>query len=293
MHSTAEIGLLDCTRVGFFNPSEPFQSAHPFGGGDTGSDLAIRPDVLTEVLARHDPEAAQRPGRPFTIGSGPCPPEAFLLLRTLHTRIELAGSSDGLEVEELSLILTEQIIQAAFDTPKSGHSPTAREREETESLRGILTSQPGRRHQLDALARRLGSTPFRLCRSFRAVTGTTIHRYLTRVRVQQALGRLADGSPDLTDLAFDLGFSSHSHFTSVFRKCFGMTPEAVRRQARSRTAAELGGRLGLQRANKIRRFFESSVTQKSWSTPNPTFAIEASARDRTSANSTSATSSLN
>src|ERR1041385_8407488 len=53
VHSPAEIGLLDCTRVGFFNAGEPFQSAHPFGGGDSGSDLAIRPDVLAELVARY------------------------------------------------------------------------------------------------------------------------------------------------------------------------------------------------------------------------------------------------
>jgi AraC-like DNA-binding protein len=32
----------------------------------------------------------------------------------------------------------------------------------------------------------------------------------------------------ITDLALDLGFSSHSHFTSVFRKAFGMTPSQYR-----------------------------------------------------------------
>jgi AraC-like DNA-binding protein len=33
---------------------------------------------------------------------------------------------------------------------------------------------------------------------------------------------------DLTELGFDLGFSSHSHFTSAFRETFGRTPSELR-----------------------------------------------------------------
>ncbi|HET9796256.1 MAG TPA: helix-turn-helix transcriptional regulator, partial [Thermoanaerobaculia bacterium] len=118
-----------------------------------------------------------------------------------------------------------------------------REREEAEALRGFLSGHPGARHRLDDLARRLGTTPFRLCRSFRAATGTTIHRFLTDVRVNRAIDRLADGCRDLTDLAFDLGFSSHSHFTATFRRRVGVTPETVRRIARKGDASRLRERL--------------------------------------------------
>jgi AraC-like DNA-binding protein len=246
VHSSAEIGLLDCTRVGFFNPLVPFQSAHPFGGSDSGSDLAIRPDVLVEIVARHDPGAADRPDRPFSFGSGPCDPQSFLMQRALIRRVKGGDPIDDLEIEELSLTLVDRLVGAAIGTAALAKSSraTARERDEAEALRGILSSVPGHRHVLDTLASRLQSSPFRLCRSFRAVTGSTIHRYLTHLRLQHAIGRLADGTPDLTNLAFDLGFSSHSHFTSVFRKWFGVTPEAVRRQARARDFTSLRRRFG-------------------------------------------------
>ncbi|MGH9442675.1 MAG: helix-turn-helix transcriptional regulator [Thermoanaerobaculia bacterium] len=241
VHSRAPIGLIDCTRVGFFNPLAPFQSAHPFGGGDSGSDLAIRPDVLAEILFRYDPRAAERTDQPFPFGSGPLEPQSFLLLRTLLRKVARPNPIDGLEIEEWALFLADRLIRAAFDGAIGSEASrvTRREREEAEDLRGHLSSQPGRRHQLDTLARELDSTPFRLCRSFRSATGTTIHRYLTHVRLQQALGRLAEGSPDLSDLAFELGFSSHSHFTSVFRKHLGVPPETVRRVARANDVASL------------------------------------------------------
>jgi AraC family transcriptional regulator len=39
-----------------------------------------------------------------------------------------------------------------------------------------------------------------------------------------ALERLSEGDCDLTELALNLGFSSHSHFTDAFKREFGRTP---------------------------------------------------------------------
>jgi AraC-like DNA-binding protein len=37
---------------------------------------------------------------------------------------------------------------------------------------------------------------------------------------------------DLTLLALDCGFSSHSHFSAAFSRAFGITPSRLRRQLR-------------------------------------------------------------
>jgi AraC-like DNA-binding protein len=38
-----------------------------------------------------------------------------------------------------------------------------------------------------------------------------------------------EGADDLTALALELGFSSHSHFTDAFRAEFGRAPSRIRR----------------------------------------------------------------
>jgi hypothetical protein len=50
-----------------------------------------------------------------------------------------------------------------------------------------------------------------LTTAFRRTEGVPLHRYLTQLRLAQALVELPHAS-DLTALALDLGFSSHSHF---------------------------------------------------------------------------------
>ncbi len=82
---------------------------------------------------------------------------------------------------------------------------------------------------LETLAAESGYSRAHFLRMFRTATGTTPHRYLLELRLEYARRRLKSTSASLTDIALDSGFSSHSHFTSLFREKFGMTPSFYRR----------------------------------------------------------------
>ena len=96
---------------------------------------------------------------------------------------------------------------------------------------------------LGELAARLHTSAFHLARVFRAQTGFTLARYRQALRLRTALERLVSSSGDLTGLALELGFSSHSHFTASFTREYGVPPSAVRDTAHARgllDAAESG-----------------------------------------------------
>jgi AraC-like DNA-binding protein len=57
----------------------------------------------------------------------------------------------------------------------------------------------------------------------------SIHRYANRLRLREGVERIVEGEEDLSHLALDLGFSSHSHFSDVFRREFSLTPREFRR----------------------------------------------------------------
>ncbi len=78
------------------------------------------------------------------------------------------------------------------------------------------------------LARRLGVSASYLTRAYRAATGRTLHARVTRLRLSQALDRLAAGADDLTALALELGYSSHSHFSAEFKRHVGRPPSVFR-----------------------------------------------------------------
>lgn len=64
--------------------------------------------------------------------------------------------------------------------------------------------------------------------AFRATMGVSPHRFLIERRIQRAKELLLDSGPSVASIAFELGFSSHSHFTFCFRKLTGTTPMRFR-----------------------------------------------------------------
>ncbi|MGQ9491544.1 MAG: helix-turn-helix domain-containing protein [Anaerolineae bacterium] len=53
--------------------------------------------------------------------------------------------------------------------------------------------------------------------------------YLNRYRIQQAKQLLTNTHKTITEIALEVGFSSSSYFSRIFRRKTGMTPEAYRR----------------------------------------------------------------
>ena len=89
----------------------------------------------------------------------------------------------------------------------------------------LIASQAPRRVPARELARQLGCSTSHLSRTFTRVHGQTLRAYRLQIRLHHAIGRLrADPGADLTDVALASGFSSHSHFTWMFRRELGVTP---------------------------------------------------------------------
>ncbi|MDX3927222.1 MAG: AraC family transcriptional regulator [Shinella sp.] len=68
-----------------------------------------------------------------------------------------------------------------------------------------------------------GLDRFALARQFRAVLGTSPHRYLVMRRLDRARAMIALGT-GLADAAYAAGFADQAHFSRHFKKVHGMTP---------------------------------------------------------------------
>lgn len=90
------------------------------------------------------------------------------------------------------------------------------------------------RSSLTQIASDLGVSPVYLTQMFKRSEGIPLYRYQTFLRLGRALDRLPE-QDDITDLALELGFSSHSHFTAAFRSRFGVTPSQYRSEANGHT----------------------------------------------------------
>jgi AraC family transcriptional regulator len=71
--------------------------------------------------------------------------------------------------------------------------------------------------------------PYHFLKAFRQAIGITPHQYLLARRMERAQALLKDSTMPITDVAFQVGFRTPSHFTWHFRRQTGVTPTAYRR----------------------------------------------------------------
>ena len=98
---------------------------------------------------------------------------------------------------------------------------------------------------LGRIAEALHISPYHLHRVFKRVTGLTPMAYLVKHRLTVAQQLLTDTELTMTDVGATVGFTSSAHFSTVFRKEFGQSPTAYRRQRQVSDAdvAQGGGRI--------------------------------------------------
>jgi AraC-like DNA-binding protein len=82
---------------------------------------------------------------------------------------------------------------------------------------------------ISALARIACVSDAHFIRTFRATFGETPHRYLQRRRVERSMFLLCETERSVTDICFDVGFTSLGTFSRTFREIVGKTPTAYRK----------------------------------------------------------------
>jgi len=227
----------DVNHAIFFSKGSTVRVSHPADCGDRGTVFTLAPRVLRDIIRELDPSVDDRPSRPFPFVTGPCDSDSFWRHRELVQRLAAQDIQplEHLWADVTTLQLSADILEAAFrqkGVAKPRRAVTDQEHtDRAEAAKRFLASSMSRRVTLDDVAKAVHTSPFHFTRIFQQRVGVPVHRYLTRLRLRAALERLAEGEEDLTTLALDLGFSSHSHFADAFRKEFGKTPSDVRRSS--------------------------------------------------------------
>lgn len=81
---------------------------------------------------------------------------------------------------------------------------------------------------LPELARVAGLNEFKLKAGFKELFGQTVFGYLSDYRLADAKAQLLERRKTASELAFELGYSSVQHFSTAFKKKFGVSPTQLR-----------------------------------------------------------------
>lgn len=84
--------------------------------------------------------------------------------------------------------------------------------------------------RIESIAAEVGGGTASLRARFRTETGLSMHDFLLQQRIEGAKKRLEDSSHGITQIAYDLGFSSSQYFATTFRRFVGMAPGEYRRK---------------------------------------------------------------
>ena len=131
-----------------------------------------------------------------------------------------------------NLAIEERVLQL-FGSMSMQRMIAGKAAEHTAAAKAVLAESFRERVSLNQIALRVGISPFHLCRVFKSQTGLSLHQYVVRLRLFAALQYVANTTCNLSDLAHGLGFAQHSHLTTSFRRCFGVTPSEARRRLRT------------------------------------------------------------
>jgi AraC-like DNA-binding protein len=224
--------VADPQTVTIYNRGQAYTRSPISAEGDCSDWFGVSAGVAAEIAQACHGSSDVDPNRPFRAEYVPIDAKLYAWQRLLFLHLA-RGVLDPLQAEESVLALVARIIASAMggavhrSRPKrmveAHHDLAAR-------ARALIAGDLAARTDVGALARRLQVSPYHLCHVFRSHTGQTMHQYRLDLRFRMLLDRLEQGSRDLSAIAHDLGFASHSHMTTLFRRWSGQVPSAVRRQ---------------------------------------------------------------
>jgi AraC-like DNA-binding protein len=93
----------------------------------------------------------------------------------------------------------------------------------------FIGEHQGETLSLDQMAKALNVSTFYFCKMFKKATGLTFTDYLSRTRVERAKNLLLNPNVRVSEVAYDCGFVSLTHFNRVFKRIVGVSPTAFRR----------------------------------------------------------------
>ncbi len=214
-HSGSDPFVADPTLVNFYNQGQTYQRFAINNTGDYCHWFRITDALLSEVVANDQ--------RHFNRENMPCPAAVFLQHLQILGLISGHQPINQLQVEEAVLrlfqgLLTQTTNDQGFCKQKQRHKLLVERVKE--SLHADLSVNLSLQ-QLSALHH---TSPYHLSRVFKHINGQGINQYRKQQRLRALLLERQQHEVDLVDLAFDYGFSSHSHMSASFKQVFGLTP---------------------------------------------------------------------
>lgn len=114
------------------------------------------------------------------------------------------------------------------NTLKNPYLKTEYDKERILYAREYLLKNMANPPSLKQLARVSGINEFKLKKGFKELFQQTAYEYLSDVRLEIAKNDLLEHKKTVSQIAFELGYSSLQHFSNAFKRKYGLSPSQVK-----------------------------------------------------------------
>lgn len=121
--------------------------------------------------------------------------------------------------EHISLVSNQIVVQRQNDEPPV----IAKARE-------FIAENHEEDISLGQVAKAVNTSTFHFCKMFKKATGLHFTEYVSRVRTEKARNLLLNPNLRISEIAYQVGFQSLTHFNRVFKKVMGQSPTEFRDQ---------------------------------------------------------------
>jgi AraC-like DNA-binding protein len=96
--------------------------------------------------------------------------------------------------------------------------------------RAYIQEHQAEQIKLSQIAKAVNMSSFYFCKTFKKFIGINFTDYVARVRIEKSKNLLLNPNLRVSEIAFEVGFQSLTHFNRVFKKILGQSPTAYRAQ---------------------------------------------------------------
>lgn len=163
------------------------------------------------------------------------------ILTLAEREMRSAGPATDAVLARLAEILVVETVRTYLKTVRPGeagwlgalHDP------QLSTVLQAIHAEPARRWTIAALASRASMSRTSLATRFRALLGTSVHAYISRLRMRNAAVLLEDPRrPKLARVAAEVGYGSEAAFSRAFLREMGVAPTKLRPRRPAKQAAE-------------------------------------------------------
>jgi AraC family transcriptional regulator len=236
-------GLVRRTEAGFYQEAMPKTGAVWLSPAGVGKEIAITapipqtmhlylPTALFDRL-KDDFNLPVSPARSIRHAAGIGDDVIDQIGRSILSELTVETPASRIYVEAASLALAARLLQKHSDSGACAPTESSAHSLDHIRLRRVLDYIAANIEDditLVDLAAIAGYSQFHFARKFALAMGVPPHRYISRMRLENAMAELAADKLPIAEIALNAQFSSQASFTRAFHRATGMTPKEYRRR---------------------------------------------------------------